>query len=88
MGVLQPERSLEFHINMAGSLPDGHAIGAVIRDIDPAAVIDLNPASGLLRVAAAMGADELVSLVNVAGYSLRPEQVLQLPSICCGGCSG
>ncbi len=79
---------MEFHINMAGSLPDVHAIGVAIRDIDPAAVIDLNPGSGLLRVAAAMGAEELVSLVNAAGYSLRPEQVSQLPSICCGGCSG
>jgi hypothetical protein len=87
-GVAQREHAMEFHIRMAGSLPDMHAIDVAIRDVDPAAVIDLNPESGLLRVAAAMDAAELVSLINATGNALGPDQVSQLPSICCGGCSG
>ncbi len=79
---------MEFQIRMAGSLPDMYAIDVAIRDVDPAAVIDLNPEIGLMRVAAAMGAAELVSLVNATGYTLVPDQLSQLPSICCGGCGG
>jgi hypothetical protein len=87
-GVAQREHAMEFHIRMAGPMPDMHAIDVAIRDVDPAAVIDLNLESKLLRVAAAMDAAELVSLVNATGYTLGPDQVSQLPSICCGGCGG
>jgi hypothetical protein len=39
-------------------------------------------------VAASVDATALIALVNQAGYAVAPDQVIQLPSICCGGCSG
>lgn len=79
---------MEFHIDTAGSTPDLGAIEAAIAAVDPAVVIDLDPAGQTLRVAAALDVLELLALVRQAGYRLADEQVFQVPSTCCGGCSG
>lgn len=79
---------MEFHITMAGPLPDPGAVEDAIRDMDPAALADADPAGRMLRVATSVNAVELVALLNRAGFPVAPQQVEQLPSICCGGCSG
>lgn len=79
---------MEFHIELAGVPPDLAAIEGVLLDVDPAAVIDVDAAGLILRVSAAVEAAELVELVCRAGYPVAPAQVVQLPSICCGSCSG
>jgi hypothetical protein len=45
--------------------------------------------SGLvLRVSASATAADLVEVLRQVGWPVAPEQVVQLPSICCGGCGG
>lgn len=85
----------EFHVDLgAGTLAaavDTKALQRIedaIGDIDPAAVIDFAPATGRLRVAAALDRDHLGTLLAQAGRPVPPAAIVQLPSICCGGCSG
>lgn len=79
---------MEFHITLAGATPDPAAVEYAIADLDPAAVVDIGSAGDVLRVATSLDAATLVALVNRAGYPVTPAQVYQVPSICCGGCSG
>ena len=79
---------MEFQVRLAGPAPDPGAIEDAIRAVDPAALVDIDPASPVLRVATLVGARELVELMAQAGYRVDPAQVRQLPSTCCGGCSG
>ena len=79
---------MEFHIQIAGPMPDPGAIEDAIRELDPAALVDIDPAAPTLRIATSVGAQQLVALIAQAGYPVNPTQVRQLPSICCGGCSG
>jgi hypothetical protein len=45
--------------------------------------------SGLvLRVSASATAADLIGILRQTGWTVTPEQVVQLPSICCGGCGG
>lgn len=85
----------EFHIDLgdrAGAAAiDTQALERIedaIYDVDPAAVIDFTPSSGRLRVAASLDADHLAIVLDAAGYPVDREAIEQLPSICCGGCSG
>lgn len=79
---------MEFHVNAVGALQHVDAIEASIQEVDPSALIDVDPIGQLLRVSASINLTELVSLISQTGYPITPEQVRQLPSICCGGCSG
>lgn len=79
---------MEFHIDTAAATLDLHAVEAAIAAVDPAAVVDLDPAGDTLRVAASLDAVQLLSLLREAGYPLAEDQVFQVPSTCCGGCSG
>lgn len=79
---------MEFHIMLSGSVPDTDAIEQAIRNIDPSALVDIDPTSHAVRVAASIDAVQLVALFGQAGYPLSPRQVTQAPSICCGGCGG
>jgi len=79
---------MEFHIKLSGPAPDAGVIEEAIREVDPSALVDIDPASPTLRVATSVDAPQLVALLGQAGYAVTPQQVTQLPSICCGGCSG
>ena len=79
---------MEFHIEMAGCIPDIGAIEDAIGTIDPSVLVDIDAAGHTLRVAASVDAVLLVSLMSQAGYPVVEAQVVQVPSICCGGCSG
>ena len=77
---------MEFHITMRMPSPDIVAIDDAVRAADPAALVDLD--GTILRVATSLRSSELTSAIAAAGYPLDDDQVTQLPSICCGGCSG
>ena len=77
---------MEFHITMRMPSPDIVAIDDAVRAADPAALVDLD--GTILRVATSLRSSELTSAIADAGYPLDDDQVMQLPSICCGGCSG
>jgi hypothetical protein len=79
---------MEFHIMLPAPSPDIEAIEQAIQVVDPSALIDIDPASHAVRVAASIDATQLVALMGQAGYPLSPQQVTQVPSICCGGCGG
>lgn len=79
---------MEFHIRLAGPVQDIDAIEWAIRVVDPSALVDIDPAGGMLRVAASLDARALLRLIDRAGYPAAPHQLTQVPSICCGGCSG
>ena len=79
---------MEFHVQVSGALPDVDALGDAVREIDPSALLDVDASGAVLRVAAALRSSELIEVFAAAGYPVAPSQVRQLPSICCGGCSG
>ena len=79
---------MEFHIMLPEPSPDAGAIEQVIQVVDPSALVDIDPVSRAVRVAASIDAIQLVALLGQAGYPLSPQQVTQVPSICCGGCGG
>lgn len=79
---------MEYHIEISGPAPDLAAVEDALLAADPSAVADIDPASPTLRVATCVDARQLVVLLGQAGYPVTPRQVTQLPSICCGGCSG
>lgn len=79
---------MEFHVRLTHPIADFRMIEDAIRTLDPAAQIDIDKPGQKLRVAAYVEAAELVSLLNRAGYPVNPLHVVQLPSICCGGCGG
>ncbi len=69
---------MEFHIRMPASLSELGVIDDAIRSLDPAALVDIDETGELIRVATSLRPGELVSLISTT----------QLPSVCCGGCSG
>lgn len=91
---------MEFHIRtadlrIATDLADprarqqiAQAVGDAVAAEDPAALVDIDLAGHMLRVATCLDAALLAGLISRAGFPLAVTQVTQLPSICCGGCSG
>lgn len=93
-------KCMEFHIRtadlrIAAELTDPRArqaieqaVGDAVAAVDPSALADIDPLGQVLRVATCVDAALLAELINQAGFPLALAQVTQLPSICCGGCSG
>ena len=79
---------MEFHVSLAGSTPDLAAIELALRDADPSAVADIDGTGALLRVATSLDAGQLLGVIRHVGMPVDIDAVRQLPSICCGGCSG
>lgn len=79
---------MEFQVELNGATPDVDAIRELVRGVDPAAMVDVDPKQQALRVAAAIDVIELISLIRRGGYPVEALQVIRVPSVCCGGCSG
>ena len=79
---------MEFQVAVTGAIPDVDAIRELVREVDPAALVDLDSKWQALRVAASINVVELVQLIRRSGYFVDPHHVTQIPSVCCGGCSG
>ena len=79
---------MEFHVALAGMKPDAGKIEDLLLELDPAAVIDLDVRVELLRLSTWLPAGDVLALLERAGCPVPPERMRQLPSICCGGCSG
>ncbi len=81
---------MEFHIKLTVPAPDLDldAIEQAIGSLDPSLLLDVDPTGRILRVVTSIDGVQLVALIGQAGYPLVPDQLTQLPSICCGGCSG
>lgn len=79
---------MEFHVRLAGERPDLARIGDALLGEDPAALLDVDEGGDVLRISTWLPADDLLLLLRQAGYPMPPERLRQLPSVCCGGCSG
>lgn len=77
---------MEFIVELDGPATDLGRIDETLRTVDPAALVDED--AGRLRIAGAFDARTLVMLLQLSGQGVAPAQVRQLPSVCCGGCSG
>ncbi|CAM5540551.1 hypothetical protein [Rhodanobacter lindaniclasticus] len=79
---------MEFHIALTDASPDPAVVQNALFEIDPTAVADLDMSGLVLRVSAAATAADVAGVLRQVGWPVAPEQVVQLPSICCGGCGG
>lgn len=79
---------MEFRVELAGPMPDAKRLGALLEAEDPAAVGEFDGAAKVWRVNTALSARDLASLLGRAGCPTPLSQVIPLPSVCCGGCSG
>lgn len=77
---------MEFRVKLVA--PDLGVIEEAVRAADPAALVDVDPVDRTLRVTAWVDADDLAALLTQAGYPVTLQHIHQVPSICCGGCSG
>lgn len=78
---------MEFRVQLAGTRVDQDTLRALLFDIDPAAVLDLDRDGSTLRVAAETSAATLMELLQRSGCPVPPAQILEVPSFCCGDCS-
>ena len=63
-------------------------ISDALCEIDPAAFCDHDPAGGAIRIATAATRSELVACLSGIGMATGDDDLIQLPSECCGGCGG
>lgn len=79
---------MKFNIPTRGNTVDLDAVEQALLHADPAALVDLDATSTVLRVSTCLDGSELHKLVSIAGFPVAVSDVQQLPSECCGGCSG
>ncbi len=79
---------MEFHVRFENDLPELEAVEHMLRELDPSAVVDLDPSGGLLRVSTWLEARQLSDTFARVGHAVQLAQIVALPSVCCGSCSG
>lgn len=79
---------MEFHIALAETSPDPAMVQDALFDVDPMAVVDLDMSGLVMRISASASAEDLVDVLHRTGWPVSIGEVVQLPSICCGGCGG
>lgn len=79
---------MEFHIALTDTAPDAMQVQDAMFDVDPAAVVDLDTSGLIMRISSTATAEDLVQVLQTTGWSVTAKEVVQLPSICCGGCGG
>ena len=88
IGIIFKEHAMEFHVDGLPASADIAIITNAIHALDAAAMVDIDPATGALRVNAALSAADLTSAIGSVGQEVGGLLVMQMPSHCCGGCSG
>jgi hypothetical protein len=84
----QEPSTMEFHIALTDASPRLEVVQDAMFDIDPSALVDLDMSGLVMRISSWVPVNDLVDVLQRIGWAIRQEQVVQLPSICCGGCSG
>ena len=79
---------MEYAFELPCALPDLSPLDRAIVGLDPAAIVDGDAGGRTLRMATVLTRDELLSCLQAAGLPAEPSRLRQLPSVCCGGCSG
>lgn len=70
------------------ALPDVAALDRAIVAVDPAALVDLDADGRTIRMATVLTRAEVLACLAEAGLPADDARLRQLPSVCCGGCSG
>lgn len=77
------------YVIRSGSIPvDLGLLAHQLLDLDPAILFDRDVLTGNLRCATSALAAELLLAFSRSGYHLGSEDIVLVPSVCCGGCSG
>lgn len=79
---------MELRIERPGANLDVPALLQELLALDASAVLDRETASGALRIATLLPTAHVLQALQAHGLALRAEDLLPLPSVCCGGCSG
>ncbi len=79
---------MEYVIHVGARPVDLAILAHHLVDLDPAVLVDRDVITGDLRCATSALAVELLLAFAHAGYRLSPDDIVRLPSVCCGGCSG
>lgn len=79
---------MEFHLPLTEPLPILDPLREALQGLDPAAVVDTAVGGRTLRIATALGPLEVAQSLRSQGLAVTADQLLTLPSVCCGGCSG
>ena len=75
-------------VHTTGDTPNLTAIEDAIAHLDPAVVLDVDATGHGVRISAAVTEYELLACLRKAGLDAEPQQLVRLPSECCGGCGG
>jgi hypothetical protein len=79
---------MEYAIHLDSPSPDLAVISDALQDVDPAAFADLDRDGHTLRLSTNMLDSELIEALARAGHPIQVKQIVRLPSVCCGSCSG
>lgn len=79
---------MEYTLRNTGRPPDLATVERVLRALDPAVVVDLVDGARMLRISSCATPGEIIDYLRSAGIEASSAALLQLPSVCCGGCSG
>jgi hypothetical protein len=79
---------MEFHIALTDACPGPDVVQDAMFDVDPNTVVDLDMSGLVMRISSYVAVEDLVEVLRRTGWTVAPEQVVQLPTIGCGGCSG
>lgn len=61
---------------------------ALLQVIDPMAQVDRENGSGALRISTVMTRPELLGALRDCALVIHPDDLIEVPSMCCGSCSG
>jgi len=79
---------MEFSLHIAGQAPDLAVLGRELSAIDPSALFDLADGGHAVRISTMATEQELRDCLRLAGADANADALVQLPSVCCGGCGG
>ena len=79
---------MEYAFELPCAMPDLSPLDRAIIGLDPAALVDVDAGGRTIRMATVLTRDELLSCLREAGLPAESSRLRQLPSVCCGGCSG
>lgn len=79
---------MEYAVHVSGPVPDLALVERALGSLDPAVVLDLADGGSALRISTWATPAEVLASLRSVGVDAGPDGLVQLPSICCGGCSG
>lgn len=81
-------KQMEFHIALVEGSPATEVVQDALFDVDPSAVVDLDMSGLVMRISASTTAEDVLAVLQNTGWPASEKDLVQLPSICCGGCGG